>query len=228
MAKPLFSIVMPVLNEDERIHAALMRLQALRDAGVEVIVVDGGSHDETVALATPLADQVITAMPGRGAQMNAGAAQAQGRFLLFLHADTELPANIAQWLGLLTDKDPAWGYCTVRLSGNAKPLRVVEWCMNARSRITRMPTGDQMQFVRADVFRFIGGFADIPLMEDIHLAKRLRWKHPPFRIESPVVTSSRRWEQHGMVRTVLLMWWLRLQYAFGVSPYKLARQYRGS
>lgn len=226
LARPLFSIVMPVLNENALIHGALMRLQPLRDAGVEVIVADGGSRDETAALATSLADAVIETMPGRAAQMNAGAAAAQGRFLVFLHVDTQLPADIARWFGLMTDVDPAWGYCRVRLSGAARGLRVVEWFMNQRSRLTRMPTGDQMQFVRADVFRFIGGFADIPLMEDIQLARRLRWKHKPFRIESSVITSSRRWEQCGIVRTVLLMWWLRLQYAMGVSPHALARQYR--
>ena len=226
LPSPLISIVMPVLNEADVIAGALKRLQPLRALGVEVIVADGGSDDDTVALAAPLADQVVEGLPGRATQMNTGARVANGRFLCFLHVDTELPADITQQFAQLIDRDPMWGYCAVRLSGKQRAFRVIEWCMNWRSRLTRMPTGDQMQFVRADIFRFVGGFPDIPLMEDIAMASRLRWKHKPFRIPSPVITSSRRWEQQGIVRTVLLMWWLRLQYALGVSPHTLARQYR--
>jgi len=226
LASPLISIVMPVLNEAGVIEDALKRLQRLRELGVEVIVADGGSDDGTVVLAKPLADQVVEGLPGRATQMNAGARAATGRFLCFLHADTQLPDDIAQQFAQLVDRDPMWGYCAVRLSGRQRAFRVIEWCMNWRSRLTRMPTGDQMQIVRADTFQFTGGFPDIPLMEDVAMSGKLRWKHKPFRIPSAVTTSSRRWEQQGIVRTVLLMWWLRLQYAIGVSPHTLAKQYR--
>jgi len=362
------SVVMPVRNEAEGIAQALAPLQALRDQ-LEIIVVDGGSEDDTAALAAPLADKVLASPPGRARQMNAGAAAATGEVLLFLHADTQLPEGFVGMIravipapptvspappyvipapprvipakagiqadgqhaqepnrkhsahphpsmdprlreddvagesdasvpgtagashrviptaptvipappyvipaqaGIQADMqqtkesrrehsahphptmDPRvreddvevgtvipaqagihfdlgaqslWGRFDVRLAPSSPTLRLVAWMMNQRSRLTGICTGDQALFVRRDLFNQLGGYADIPLMEDIELSKRLKRISPPACIRQPLTTSSRRWQTRGVLRTIGLMWWLRLQYWAGVSPAKLVKKY---
>jgi rSAM/selenodomain-associated transferase 2 len=219
------SIIMPVLNEAERIGAALEALAPLRGRGVEVIVVDGGSSDATVQHAGPLADRVISAPRGRAAQMNAGAAAARGEVLLFLHADTTLPQNAERLLLDALGRSPgAWGRFDVRIEGRGF-LRIVATMMNLRSRLSGIATGDQAMFVRRGPFRAAGGFPEIALMEDIALSRRLKQFSRPLCIGETVITSGRRWEQHGVLRTILLMWRLRLAYFFGAEPGALARQY---
>lgn len=217
------SIIIPVRNEAANIVATLAPLQALRGE-LELIMVDGGSSDDTVALATPLVDHLISAAAGRANQMNAGAAIAQGQWLLFLHADTQLPTN---FLDLLPTAHAAsqWGRFDVRLSPSSPMLHVVAWMMNWRSRLTGVCTGDQAIFVRRALFEQLCGYAPIPLMEDIELSKRLRKINPPLCLRPPLTTSSRRWQIHGTLRTIVLMWWLRWRYWRGAPVEELARRY---
>ena len=219
------SIIVPVLNEAAGIAAHLAMLAPLRAAGVELLVVDGGSTDATVALARPLADAVLSAPRGRATQMNVGAAHAQGTTLLFLHADTSLPPDAAAHIKVALAGGHAWGRFDVRISGQHPLLPVVAWAMNQRSRLTGIATGDQALFVRRTVFEQVGGFPELPLMEDITLARRLKRHSPPACLRAQVLTSGRRWEQHGVLRTILLMWWLRLAYFLGADPHRLARRY---
>jgi rSAM/selenodomain-associated transferase 2 len=221
------SVIVPALDEAGQIAATLRPLQTLRTAGHEVIVVDGGSIDDTIVLARPLADAVISSLCGRARQMNAGAALASGGILLFLHADTRLPDEAAHAiLDGLAHSGKAWGRFDVRLSGHQTMLRVVERMMNLRSRLTGIATGDQAMFARRAAFQAAGGFPAIPLMEDIALSSALKRScGAPLCLSVPVVTSSRRWEAHGILHTIVLMWWLRLAYFLGAAPERLARQY---
>jgi rSAM/selenodomain-associated transferase 2 len=217
---------MPVLDEAPSIEAALAPLQALRAAGGEVIVVDGGSRDATRALAAPWADRVLEAPRGRAAQMNAGAAAARGETLLFLHADTVLPAGAFDAIASgLRSTGRAWGRFDVTIAGADPLLVMVAFLMNARSRATGIATGDQAMFVRRAAFERVGGFAAIPLMEDIALSRRLKRESAPLCLRERAITSGRRWEKHGTLRTIVLMWRLRLAYALGADPGKLARRY---
>ncbi len=223
----ILSIVIPARNEADKIEATLAALRQLRDDGHEVIVVDGGSDDDTAVLAAPLCDQVIGAAPGRARQMNAGARRARGDVLLFLHADTQLPPQAASHVAAALQRH-AWGRFDVRLSGGHPLLRVVERMMNWRSCITGMCTGDQAMFVRRGVFEGLNGFPELPLMEDIALSRSLKRVSRPACVRTPVLTSSRRWEHHGPWRTVWLMWRLRFMYWCGTDSERLAALYRGS
>lgn len=224
-AAPTVSLIVPALNEAATLPAMLARLQGWRGFGCEIIVVDGGSRDGTVAAVEDLADSVIRAPQGRARQMNAGAARANGAVLWFLHADTDPPAD-ALALITATVKGRGWGRFDVRLSGVSRMLRIVEALMNWRSRFTGIATGDQALFVCRDWFAAAGGFPDIPLMEDIALSRALKRRGRPATLRAKVVTSSRRWERDGVWATILLMWRLRLAYFFGASPTRLAQRYR--
>jgi rSAM/selenodomain-associated transferase 2 len=220
------SIIMAVLDEGDSIVGALDALADLRALGVEVIVVDGGSHDATVQRARLRADRVLSAPRGRASQMNAGAEKAAGEVLLFLHADTRLPK--AAELVLLSGLDRsgrAWGRFDVRIAGRHRLLAVVAMLMNASSRLTGIATGEQAIFVKRDAFQAAGGYPPIALMEDIALSKRLKRAGRPLCLRERVVTPGRRWEANGVMRTVLLMWRLRLAYFFGGDPAQLARRY---
>jgi len=221
------SIVIPTLNEATQLRAILEPLRALQARGHEVIVVDGGSSDTTTVIAREYAQRVIGSAPGRACQMNAGAAAASGDVVLFLHADTHLPAQADELIAAaLVNEKNMWGRFDVRLSGDYFLLRVVELFMNLRSRMSSIATGDQAMFVRRAAFIQLGGFPDIPLMEDIALCKLLKRRFLPVNLAARVVTSSRRWEQRGIIRTIVLMWRMRLAYALGASPHRLAKLYR--
>jgi rSAM/selenodomain-associated transferase 2 len=220
-ARLTLSIVVPALNEAARIRDALGALAALRARGHEVIVVDGGSDDATVALATPLCDRVLRAAPGRARQMNAGARAAHGEAVVFLHADTRLPDR-ADELILAALRERSWGRFDVVIDSPRLLLKIVACAMNLRSRLSGVATGDQAIFVRADAFR---GFPEIPLMEDIAFSRAMSARGRPACLRARVTTSGRRWETGGVLRTVLLMWRLRLLYAAGCSPERLAREY---
>jgi rSAM/selenodomain-associated transferase 2 len=220
------SIIVPVLDEGEGIAASLDALARMRALGTEVIVVDGGSRDATIQRARLRADRVISAPRGRALQMNAGAAKAAGDVLLFLHADTRLPADADHVvLKGLERSGRAWGRFNVRIDGRSPLLLAVGWLMNIRSQLTGIATGDQAIFVRRDAFHEAGGFAEIPLMEDIALCKRLKRVSRPLCLSERVVTSGRRWDRHGVLPTILLMWRLRVAYFFGADPKELAQQY---
>lgn len=219
------SIVIPVFNEAENIAATLNRLQAYRQQGHEVIVVDGGSRDNTIECAQGLVDQLLISKPGRAMQMNVGAEQAQGDVLVFLHADTQLPDDADTLIFDAISRGNQWGRFNVRLSGRHVLFRLIENMMNWRSCVTGIATGDQVIFVRDMQFEQAGGYPDIKLMEDIELSKKLKSFDKPACIKQRVITSSRRWEKNGILRTVLLMWRLRLLHFFGVSPEKLFTLY---
>jgi rSAM/selenodomain-associated transferase 2 len=222
----MLSIIIPVLNEAANIAAALEALAPLRARGVEVIVIDGGSRDATVALAAPLADHVITSERGRAVQMNAGAAVARGDVLLFLHADTRLPIDAEALIrNGLAQSGRAWGRFDVTVEGRHPMLPVIAAAMNARSRVTGITTGDQAMFVTREAFAAAGGFPPIALMEDIAFARALKRISRPLPLKARVMTSGRRWEARGVVRTIVLMWRLRLAYFLGASPEELARRY---
>jgi len=223
---PALSIVVPALDEAAGIADMLRALQPLRARGAELIVADGGSSDDTVAQARPLADEVLQAPRGRALQMNAGAARARGRLLLFLHADTQLPPQADALLARALAAGHVWGRFDVRIDGRHPMLRVVAALMNLRSRCTGIATGDQALFVRRELFERLGGYAPQPLMEDIELSRRLKRCGRPACLRPPVHTSGRRWESRGVWRTIVLMWRLRWRYWRGASPAQLAEAYR--
>ena len=218
------SVIIPALNEAPVIGATLEALQPMRARGHEVIVVDGGSADGTAAAAAPLADRVVAAPRGRARQMNAGVALAAGEALVFLHADTRLPRD-ADRAVLAALAARRWGRFDIRIEGRSPLLGLVAFFMNWRSRLTGIATGDQAIFVRREAFEAAGGYPDIALMEDIALSARLKALSRPARLAARAVTSGRRWERRGVLRTVLLMWRLRLAYFRGAAPDELARRY---
>jgi rSAM/selenodomain-associated transferase 2 len=217
----LVSIVIPALNEARVIVEALGALAPLRARGHEVIVVDGGSSDETARLAQPLCDRVVHSARGRARQMNAGARVSNGNVLVFLHADTRLPPDAAASI-LEATRLSSWGRFDVDIDSRQPLLKVVAWAMNLRSRLTGIATGDQAIFVRRDAF---AGFPEIPLMEDIAFSAAMKRRARPACLRSRVVTSARRWESRGVLRTILKMWRLRLLYFLGAPPERLARLY---
>ena len=219
------SFIVPTLDEAAGIERCLGRLQDARGRGHEVVVVDGGSRDATPALARPLADRVLSAPRGRATQMNAGAAAARGDGLVFVHADTLLAADADGEVAAALAR-AAWGRFDVRIAGRHRLLRVIAATMNLRSRLSGIATGDQAIFVRRAVFEALGGYAAIPLMEDVELSRRLRRRAWPRCLRTRVETSGRRWERRGVLRTVALMWRLRLAYWFGADPVRLAERYR--
>lgn len=220
------SIIIPTVNEAGRIAVALIALQPLRERGAEIVVVDGGSTDGTAEIAARGADHVITAPRGRASQQNAGARQALGDTFLFLHSDTQLPLDADGLIAdALSERNVQWGHFDVRFDTQQTMLRVVATMMNARSRLTGIATGDQCIFVRRSAFEAAGGFPLLALMEDIALSTLLRRQSAPKCLRNKVTTSARRWQKDGIWRTIFLMWWLRLAYALGVSPVRLARWY---
>ena len=219
-------IVVPVLGEGLALAERLRALRPLRERGAELVLVDGGSTDATWAVACAHADQVLLAPLGRASQMNAGA-RAPGLFkhLLFLHSDTQLPVDADRLIDTALAASREWGRFDVRIAGAHPMLRVVERMMNLRSRLTGMATGDQALFMTRQVFERLGGFSDLPLMEDLELCRRLRRVSAPACVRTPVLTSARRWEQHGVWRTIALMWRLRAAWFFGAAPQALADRY---
>jgi len=231
---PTVAVILPVLNEAAQLEETLAALIEEQHFD-EIIVVDGGSTDASVEIvckfmsagepdrhATPV---LIQSAHGRALQLRAGADAAQADVLLFLHADSSLPPGATDDIRDAVEAGRLWGRFDVRLSGRHFLFRVIERLMNWRSRLTGIATGDQAIFVRRDVYRKLGGYTPLPLMEDIEFCARLKWISRPACLPGPILASSRRWEKHGIIRTVLLMWTLRLLYWLGVSPDRLARWY---
>lgn len=219
------AIVVPVLNEAVNIPALAAHLRALIAADHEVVLVDGGSSDDTVDLARQAGLRVIEAARGRARQMNAGACATTSPGLLFLHADTCLPKNACEQV-LQALQTQTWGRFDVCIDGQARMLRVVAMLMNWRSRLTGIATGDQAMFMTRQAYERVGGFPDQPLMEDIAMSVALKAISKPLCLRQHVVTSGRRWEQRGVWRTIFLMWRLRWAYWLGAKPADLARAYR--
>jgi rSAM/selenodomain-associated transferase 2 len=223
---PIISVVIPTLDEADGIVSLLDALAPVRAAGGEILVVDGDSPDGTADIAAPHSDRVLSAPRGRAAQMNAGAAAARSNLLVFLHADTRAPIETLLRLpDLLARSGRCWGRFDVRIAGRHPLLPLVAWSMSQRSRLTGIATGDQTIFVERALFERVGGYPEIALMEDIALSRRLKRHGRPLCVHDRVVTSGRRWERTGVLRTILLMWSLRLAYAVGVRPDSLSRLY---
>lgn len=221
------SVVIPALNEVAGMSAVLHALAPLAARGAQLLVADGGSVDGTVALAQAGGAQVVQAPRGRAVQMNAGAQQATGDVLLFLHADTRLPPDADRLIAQALASSPqVWGRFDVRIEGQPRLLRVIAACMNRRSRWTGIATGDQALFMTRAAFDAVAGFPVQPLMEDIEISRRLLKLSRPACLRARVVTSGRRWETQGVWRTVLLMWRLRLAYWRGAAPERLAALYK--
>jgi rSAM/selenodomain-associated transferase 2 len=221
------SIIVPVLNEAQGLPSLLEQLLPLVRAGVEVIIVDGGSEDDSALLAERAGFSVVHAARGRARQMNAGAAVAAGEVLLFLHADTRLPECAARLVeNALAGDRSVWGRFDVRITGRAFMLSVVSSLMNLRSRWSGIATGDQALFVTRAAFEAVGGFPDQPVMEDIELSKRLLHLSRPACIARRATTSGRRWQTRGVWRTIFLMWRLRWAYWRGTPASELAKAYR--
>ncbi len=231
-------IVMPMLNEAQAIAQTLSRLQPWRQAGAQLVVVDGGSTDASCRLAEPLVDDMVHSSAGRALQMNAGAAVARCDYLMFVHADTDLHRiDVERFKSLLARKRPAWGRFDVTIVGESPWLKVVAWMMNMRSRLTGIATGDQCIFIERSLFEQLGGFPQQRLMEDIELCKRLRrlsthryasvlnYGRPLF-LRWKVVTSGRRWDANGVSKTIWMMWTLRWMYWRGHSADDLAAVYQ--
>lgn len=227
-------VIIPVFNEAVRLEQCLSEILRRHDFD-EIIVVDGGSTDASVEIVCKLMSSgapdaravpcLFQAARGRARQLHAGAQAAATDVLLFLHADTALPPDAIQQIAQAIRRGHLWGRFDVQLSGRNFLLRIVERLMNWRSAFSGIVTGDQAMFVRRDVYRLLGGFAPMALMEDIEFSGRLKWLAQPARLPGPVITSSQRWEEHGVIRTILLMWNLRFLYWLGVSPERLARWY---
>lgn len=223
LAEDGLSIVIPVLNEGAVLNNQLSHLQQqLSDSSrVEIIISDGGSQDNSLAIARAFDCRVVSGPAGRARQLNHGASVAIHPWILFLHADTRLPAGFHSQV-LATNQ---WGFFKLRLSGSRLVFRLLEFMISWRSSFSGISTGDQAQFFRREFFNHTGGYPDIPLMEDVAISKRAKQLAKPDVIESPVITSSRRWEQNGVLKTIILMWWLRFAYWSGVSAHRLHRLY---
>lgn len=221
------SIIIPILDEAHHLPRLLHHLELFRDRGVEIIVVDGGSMDHSVTLSSRWGARVISASRGRARQMNAGASIAQGDVLLFLHADTFLPNRAEQQIMLAMEATSrVWGRFAVEIQGRAWMLKIVALLMNIRSCLTGIVTGDQAMFMYRHAFIKVGGFPDLPLMEDITLSQHLLTLSRPICLTSKVITSGRRWEKKGVWRTIFLMWRLRWAYWRGVPADQLAQIYQ--
>jgi len=219
----MISIIIPTLNEEDKVETCLKQFSAWRTAGHEVILVDGGSVDASVALAQPLVDKVLLSLPGRAAQMNLGADTANGDLLWFVHIDSVIPQMAKSDLENLSTHQ--WGRFNIRLEGSAFIFRIIEKTMNIRSCITGIATGDQGIFVCRDLFDEVDGFDSIALMEDIALSKKLKQKQKIHCVKSIIKTSTRRWQQQGIYKTIVKMWFFRLAYFFGVSPDWIVKKY---
>ncbi|MCF7820999.1 MAG: TIGR04283 family arsenosugar biosynthesis glycosyltransferase [Mariprofundaceae bacterium] len=225
MSDRTIAVVVPLLNEAKSLPQLFQLLDGL-DAD-EIILVDGGSTDGSDQLLAESGFQWINSLSGRAVQMNKGAGECVSDILLFIHADTDIcSSHISAVKEAMRSADNVGGRFDVHLSGNRPAFRLIEWMINLRSRLTKISTGDQCQFVRRIVFESLGGFPEQPLMEDIELSKRLKQLGKIACLRDRVTTSSRRWEQFGIFRTILLMWKLRLLYWLGVPPQRLATMYR--
>lgn len=222
------SVIVPAFDEGAEIAAALCTLAPVRARGGEIILVDGGSGDDTVARARPYVDSVVESAPGRAVQMNAGAATARGDWLWFVHADSRIDAAAVADLENMSGRSRRrWARFGVRLSGRRFLFRTIAFLMNTRSCLTGIATGDQGIAVERALFESVGGYPEQPLMEDIALSRMLRGYGRPACLPVRITTSSRRWEQCGAWRTIWLMWSLRFAYWRGADPAALARRYRG-
>ena len=221
------SIIIPVLNEERYLNTNKKQLVSLLEDGHEILVVDGGSQDESMHSADALGCKVFSTRASRGHQLHQGAKHSKNDILLFLHADTLLPPDAVQVIAQVLAKSQAhWGRFNVRFTNPRWMFRVIAWFMNKRSCLSGIVTGDHALFIKREFYFSCGGFMDIPIMEDVEFCRRLKKNASPVCLSEEVVTSSRRWEHSGILKTVITMWALRLLFFFGRSPEKLTRLYK--
>lgn len=220
---PRFSIIIPVLNEAACLDQSLAGLFGLSgiENHCEVIICDGGSEDGSLEIAGRYACRIVHSGAGRAIQMNTASRSAHGQFLVFLHADSRLPENFFE----IFDTRSRWGFFRLRLDGPAAAYRVIESAINLRTRLSRVAGGDQGLYFNRDFFLSLGGYPEIPLMEDIAICKMARRKAKPVVIDTVITSSTRRWQDNGIISTVLLMWTLRFAFWLGVDPGRLHRIY---
>lgn len=221
------TIVVPVLNEGSAIDQCIQDMLAVTQGFWKLVVCDGGSEDDTVQRLSAYPVKIISSKAGRALQMNAGARVVEGPLVAFIHADTRLPSEFNALMEAFLIQDAQWGRFDVQLDNPHWPYRMIAWFMNRRSALTGVCTGDQTFFMRTAFFQQLHGYAELPLMEDVEFSLRARKRSTPFRIKTPVITSARRWSRHGVFKTMMLMWWLRLAYRLGVSPRRLHAWYYG-
>ena len=222
----IVSIIIPVLDEEKILESSLDSLQILRKDNCEIIVVDGGSSDRSPEIARPRVDKFLETRPGRAHQMNFGAQHSKGEILIFLHADSQISSRaISQMVKKTNSLNYFWGWCRLGFDNSSPSFLLLSFFMMLRSKATKICTGDQTLFVSSRLFKSIGGFPSIPIMEDVAISKILRVHELPIELGIQTLSSARRWEQKGIYRTILFMWYLRLLYWAGVSPNKLAAKY---
>jgi rSAM/selenodomain-associated transferase 2 len=221
----ILSVVIPMLNEETQLPDLVHNLRSNLPRETEIVVVDGGSTDASVEVCRNAGLKVVTSAAGRALQMNRGAQDVRGDVILFLHADTRLPPQAFDLIQTAMEKC-VWGRFDIKIEGAPQFLKVVAWLINLRSRITGIATGDQAIFVKSNVFKEMGGFPRQPLMEDVDLSAQLKKRSRPACLRTVVRTSGRRWEKHGVFRTIVLMWWLRWQHWIGVPLERIARSYK--
>ncbi len=219
------SIIIPVYNEEAIIVSQLKLLQSIKNNKIEIILVDGGSDDQTRELASPYVDNLLISEKGRAHQMNYGANHANGELFIFLHIDTMLAEDGLCYLMSMPTKINYWGRFDVSFTNTYIIFSIIAFMMNLRSRVSRIATGDQAIFISAGLFNHVGGFPEIALMEDVSMSKKLRKIINPLCLKQNVITSSRRWEEKGVVKTILYMWFLRLAYFFRKQPDRLNQLY---
>ena len=221
------SIIIPVLNEEHFLARHREAYLSLIRSGHQILVVDGGSQDGSIRVASELGCEIFSTKASRGYQMHFGAKRSRHDMLLFLHADTLLPPHAAQMITrILTNPAHPWGRFSVRFSDPRLIFRIIAWLMNRRSSLTGIVTGDHAMFVQRASYFKCGGYLDIPIMEDVEFSRRLKKHAPPACLSDAVITSSRKWEQHGIFRMMLTMWKLRLMYFLGVAPEKIVKLYQ--
>jgi rSAM/selenodomain-associated transferase 2 len=220
------SIIIPVLDESLFFTRQQLYLKALLEQEHEIIVVDGGSSDDSVSAAKELGCTCIHTKASRGYQLHAGAKASTHKYLVFLHADTLMPLTATNSIiSALENQSIDWGRFNVAFTNKKLIFKFIAWFMNKRSCMTGIVTGDQTLFINRRTYFDCGGFKNIPIMEDIEFSKRLKKHSPPICLKQTVITSSRKWEKQGITRTIILMWMLRAKYFFGVSADKLSKQY---
>lgn len=220
------SFIIPALNEAYYLTRQRKFLRLLIDSGHEVMIIDGGSKDNSIKIAESLGCRTYTTKPSRGYQLHFGALKSTNNIIVFLHADTCLPSDATGLIiKSLAQTNSKWGYFNIGFTNRNLIFKVIAWFMNKRTRFTGIVTGDHTLFVERNIYLDSGGFSDIPIMEDIDISKRLNYFSSPTCIASNAITSSRKWETHGIISTILKMWLLRILFFFGISPHKISKMY---